>query len=1048
MKKDLIIFGQNETCSFIANKLLSDGYKIITANKINDLPQAINPFQMAFLDLTNIQISKEENEALFKHNTEIVPELIEYVTKSKIPFYFFYNSDSILDDKSSTDLAIQLIKKARKYKDFKYSLVETSDIYGQDILTSNVFQTYLEDIIHGTTLYIQDDLRPVNLINQQDLLIGIKKILEETPEKTSYTLINEENLTQIEFTHFLDDLTDLELVIEYEENNEDLSNITTDTEVSYPEGWTPSITLEEGVIEMYKSKGIPVKGDDVEETEEKKEEEILLAQETLQKRSAMQSFDEEKDEPVEIEFETIEDDYIDKDDFSDEEEMLYKESHRYNDDEDIYSGKQISSIFVKNSVKEPEDYADDDHSTSYDSKNGTIKPSYGETRSNLFPSSGSVIGADPHSQATSTSTTSSGLSTSSTSTSGLKIISSKELTNDEVVDKTIKTSPLNNSEQVAKPADSPNTHSNSPIIKETLGYLPSKPKSDASSLPNPYLQVPPAKAKIHKSKKKAIVALSTLLLLIMLTPTILYSYNLTTGLNDLKNGTQALKEMNFASAQISNTKSLNKLNNLDKLPLPIKLVAKTQGVDESEINQTLILAKKASEAQMALISDIGSITLQDQNQETVNTSNILGAFSSNQNIDSIEKAVEISAIIDSMKKQKTYTQSPILSGIFNSFQNFPDTQSLFKINNLILATPTLLGNNQPQKYLVLIQNPNQLMATGGKVELYALVQVDKGNFKILNKGPISDLNSKLEENFRENPPPPLPIRKALDEKVTNFSNINWAPELTKNAKNMIQLYEQIEDNDISGIIFINPEYFNVIEELTQNENISTNLKEIYNGFNSKKISMYNKDSQVQKYFILNGWAGEQDYSGDDFLYVIDSNLSGKDMDSDIERSISYSATQPSTGKDFTRSTSITYKNNSKIADNTYINHVRVYVPKNAYLNDAKLVTPEEEKNIIRKVEIYPDGNKLVFATDISIDPGQSIALVLDYDSPSTFIGSDEVKLHFVKQPNIENHPINVKFTYSKDVPDREKINEMYSIGNNEISINDTLNEDKTYKIPL
>jgi len=115
--------------------------------------------------------------------------------------------------------------------------------------------------------------------------------------------------------------------------------------------------------------------------------------------------------------------------------------------------------------------------------------------------------------------------------------------------------------------------------------------------------------------------------------------------------------------------------------------------------------------------------------------------------------------------------------------------------------PGMLGEKQPRTYLLMIQTPAELRATGGLPGSLALLHADKGKVIMGWQGSASDINGftapvvKLPRDT-ESQYGPTP---AIDLRDTNFT-----PDFPEAARIVKAMVEQREDVKLDGVISVDP----------------------------------------------------------------------------------------------------------------------------------------------------------------------------------------------------------------------------------------------------
>ncbi|MBI5122408.1 DUF4012 domain-containing protein [Candidatus Roizmanbacteria bacterium] len=116
---------------------------------------------------------------------------------------------------------------------------------------------------------------------------------------------------------------------------------------------------------------------------------------------------------------------------------------------------------------------------------------------------------------------------------------------------------------------------------------------------------------------------------------------------------------------------------------------------------------------------------------------------------------------------------------------------------LVKALPSLLGESESKKYLILFQNDKELRPTGGFITAYAIFQVDKGVIKIER----SDDIYKLDDSIGGKPSAPAPLQNYLKVYTLNLRDSNISPDFIESMKTFNSLYNKSGQRvDVDGII--------------------------------------------------------------------------------------------------------------------------------------------------------------------------------------------------------------------------------------------------------
>lgn len=119
---------------------------------------------------------------------------------------------------------------------------------------------------------------------------------------------------------------------------------------------------------------------------------------------------------------------------------------------------------------------------------------------------------------------------------------------------------------------------------------------------------------------------------------------------------------------------------------------------------------------------------------------------------------------------------------------------------LIKTLPSLLGESEAKKYLVIFQNDKELRPTGGFITAYAIFSIDKG---IIGFDKSDDIY-KLDDSIPNKPKAPEPILKYFPKVYTlNLRDSNLSPDFIESMKQFKELYDRAGlKEDVDGIIAI------------------------------------------------------------------------------------------------------------------------------------------------------------------------------------------------------------------------------------------------------
>lgn len=116
---------------------------------------------------------------------------------------------------------------------------------------------------------------------------------------------------------------------------------------------------------------------------------------------------------------------------------------------------------------------------------------------------------------------------------------------------------------------------------------------------------------------------------------------------------------------------------------------------------------------------------------------------------------------------------------------------------LIKVLPSLLGESEDKRYIVIFQNDKELRPTGGFLTAYAVFRLEKGIIHVDTSDDIYTLDNRIRSKQKA----PEPILKYLP-KVSEFHirDSNLSPDFVESMKTFYSMYETTSKADIDGII--------------------------------------------------------------------------------------------------------------------------------------------------------------------------------------------------------------------------------------------------------
>jgi hypothetical protein len=114
----------------------------------------------------------------------------------------------------------------------------------------------------------------------------------------------------------------------------------------------------------------------------------------------------------------------------------------------------------------------------------------------------------------------------------------------------------------------------------------------------------------------------------------------------------------------------------------------------------------------------------------------------------------------------------------------------------VLAIPELLGVDGARTYLVLVQNEDELRATGGFISGVARLTIEGGSVVELE---FED-SYAVDDLRKPYPDPPTPLREVMLSGRWLFRDSNWSPDFPTSAQAAIDLYALGQDVRADGVV--------------------------------------------------------------------------------------------------------------------------------------------------------------------------------------------------------------------------------------------------------
>jgi hypothetical protein len=307
------------------------------------------------------------------------------------------------------------------------------------------------------------------------------------------------------------------------------------------------------------------------------------------------------------------------------------------------------------------------------------------------------------------------------------------------------------------------------------------------------------------------------------------------------------------------------------------------------------------------------------------------------------------------------------------------TKSSQLADMLVLLNDLMLGK---KSFLVVLQNNNELRATGGFIGTIAQGKIADGIINDLDIRSVYDLDGQILEWLK--PPSPL---QAVNSRMF-LRDSNWFVSFPESAKRLSVMYEKSGGETPDLIMAFTPELFldflrltgpielptynvvitadNFIEQIQTTTSISYDKKlnqpkqllaDLYpvlmqrlgelskndpllfisilqQNLANKNILLYSRNNSLQSRFEQYNWAGKVLESEGDYLQINSSNLSGSKTDRNLNRSAILSTTVDENGNIINQLTYTVHNPLPAVEGLTNRSWIRILVPDNSKLLGA------------------------------------------------------------------------------------------------------------------
>jgi len=116
---------------------------------------------------------------------------------------------------------------------------------------------------------------------------------------------------------------------------------------------------------------------------------------------------------------------------------------------------------------------------------------------------------------------------------------------------------------------------------------------------------------------------------------------------------------------------------------------------------------------------------------------------------------------------------------------------------IAVVAPDLLGMEEPQTYLILAQNEDELRPTGGFISGAGRITLDGGRIAELD---FHDANYVDDYTHKPYPEPPEPLLEYMGAELWLLRDANWSPDFPTSARQAAHFYEYGQGMPVDGVI--------------------------------------------------------------------------------------------------------------------------------------------------------------------------------------------------------------------------------------------------------
>ncbi len=352
----------------------------------------------------------------------------------------------------------------------------------------------------------------------------------------------------------------------------------------------------------------------------------------------------------------------------------------------------------------------------------------------------------------------------------------------------------------------------------------------------------------------------------------------------------------------------------------------------------------------------------------------------------------------------------------------------------------LVGHPSENRYLVVLQNSDELRPTGGFLGTIGYIKVKSADMKEMRFDDVYSIDNPISGVWKEQPP--APIKQHLGVPAWFLRDRNWSPDFPTSAEDMMRTYLAERalavtgtTDYLDGVIAFTPEFFEDVLRFTgpvtadgktftadnffdqlqydtemgflsqgipverrkeivlrvgdelfkklmqqSTDRIPTLLDLLTDNLAKKNVMLYLRDPRTRSLLDARGWTGRVAGPTGDYLWVIDANLAALKTDGKMQKEVRYSVDLASGLATVT----LHYRNTVRTIDwrhTRYRDYVRIYVPEGSELVSTSGAAANTPTDVMREL------GKTVFGAFWVVEPMETRELRFVYRLPESVLAS-------------------------------------------------------------